>query len=79
MSSTRTSTGSTARHDLIHDGECLVLRVVALIVGMIFVIIGVALGVTIVLLPVGIPMTILGLVLCLAAIGLGRSGDSQER
>ncbi len=78
MSSTRTSTGS-AGHDLIHDGESLVLRVIALIVGMIFVIIGIALGVTIVLLPLGIPMTILGLVLCVAAIGLRCPRNSQER
>ena len=78
MSSTRTNTGSV-RHDLIHDAESLVLRVVALIVGMILVIIGIALGVTIVLLPLGIPMTILGLVLCIAAIGLRGSSDNQKR
>ncbi len=79
MSSTRTSPGGTARNDLIHGGERLVLRVVALMVGMILVIMGIALGVTIVLLPVGIPMTILGLVLCVAAIGLGRFSDTRKK
>ena len=79
MSSTKTGTANTSRNDLLHDGESFVWRVVALIVGVIFVIIGVALGVTVVLLPVGIPVTILGLVLCVAAIGLGRSRNSQEK
>ena len=56
-------------------GENPVGRIVALIAGAILLITGVALGVTIVLLPVGVPVAILGLALCVAAVGLGRNRE----
>ena len=67
-----------SRNDTLHAGARFVGRVVALVVGVIFMVVGVALGVTVVLLPLGVPLTIAGLLLCVAAVALGRSRASEK-
>jgi hypothetical protein len=65
-----------AGRELAKGAGRLTVHVVALVVGVILMVVGLAFGVTVVLLPVGIPVGLAGLLLFLWGL-YGGSGDKE--
>lgn len=70
--------GESSSHEFVREGERVAGRLVALVVGVVFVIVGVGLSVTMVLLPVGIPLGVIGLVLIYGGACYGSVGSSRR-
>ncbi len=58
------------RH-LLETGERFLGHTIAVIVGIVLMFVGLAMGVTMVLLPIGIPLGLVGLLLCLWGVFYG--------
>lgn len=58
----------------LHTSEQIAGRLVALVVGLVLIVLGVAAGVTMVLLPLGIPAGLVGLFLVIGALFPGSLG-----
>jgi hypothetical protein len=51
----------STNRQIIHAGERFVGHIVAVVIGLLLMIVGIAMGVTIVLLPIGVPIGLAGL------------------
>lgn len=67
----------TAGRELARGLGRLSIHVVALVVGLILMVVGLAMGVSVVMLPVGIPLGLVGLLIFLWGF-FGRSGSKQD-
>lgn len=65
----------TTTREVIHAGEMIAGHVIALIVGVILMLAGIAMGVTLVLLPIGIPVGFAGLAVFMWAL-FGRAKEA---